>query len=389
MNLKLLITRLKPALAREKRALLRLLRIYAPIFLGFYLCMAVVGWLIEDKKPVMLQDVILSADQVPVVYSAAYNIGFFGLEKFHPFDGHRYGKVYDRLLQDGFFKAGQNAGAGMPPEQTLKLAHTDEYLESIQHSWTIARITEMNFLKFFPSNFSRNIVLVPMLYQTGGSVLAPELALKRGWAINLGGGFHHASARSGGGFCVIADITISIRNLQKEHPEIKKAMIIDLDAHQGNGYQRDFRDNPDIFVVDVYNSDIYPHDEYAKKKIDVKRELHAFTGDKLYLSTVTSALEEAFKRFKPDIIYYNAGSDILDGDPLGALSVSSEGVMKRDEMVFKEAFARKIPIVMLLAGGYQKVDAAVIASSIENLNRKFGLFAATTVRKPGQMKPNP
>jgi len=298
----------------------------------------------------------------------------FFLEKLHPFDSAKYGKIYDKLLQDGFFTSKQNVSAGVPSNDKLKLAHPDDYLRSIQHSWTIARMTELNFLRFFPSILARNVVLVPMLYQTGGSILAGELALKHGWAINLGGGFHHASSHDGGGFCVLADITISIRNLRKEHPEIKKVMIIDLDAHQGNGYERDFYEDQSVFIVDVYNHEIYPHDEYAKKKINVKRELRSYTGDKLYLKTEQGALEEAFDKFKPDVIYYNAGTDILEGDPLGGMSVSPEGIAKRDEMVFQQAFDRKIPIVMLLSGGYQKSNAAVIAASIENLNKKFGLF---------------
>jgi histone deacetylase 11 len=151
----------------------------------------------------------------------------------------------------------------------------------------------------------------------------------------------------------------------------KNVMIIDLDAHQGNGYARDFMSDKNIFIFDIYNSEIYPMDYEAKRRIDLKIELPSWTNDETYISLVEENIIKAFDKFTPDIIYYNAGTDVLEKDPLGALDISPEGVIKRDEIVFNEAFKRKIPIVMLLSGGYQKSNYEVIAKSILNLKEKF------------------
>lgn len=151
-------------------------------------------------------------------------------------------------------------------------------------------------------------------------------------------------------------------------------MYIDLDAHQGNGHERDFTGDEDTFIVDAYNYEIYPNDIAAKEGIDVKIEFPAFTGDTAFLSRVQTILPEAFETFQPDFVIYIAGTDILAGDRLGALDISAEGVIRRDEMVFRESLTRNIPVLMLLGGGYQQNNAEVITRSILNLKDIFGLF---------------
>ena len=151
-------------------------------------------------------------------------------------------------------------------------------------------------------------------------------------------------------------------------------MIIDLDAHQGNGHGRDFIGDEDTYIVDVYNADIYPNDGFAKRGIDQVAALPSFTADREYLSRVTQALDKAFEDFQPDMVIYAAGTDILVGDPLGAMDISAEGVQTRDVLVFEKARARDIPVVMLLSGGYQQSNAKVIAESILNLHARFDLF---------------
>jgi len=118
-----------------------------------------------------------------------------------------------------------------------------------------------------PSWLVRKRVLEPMQIQTSGTIMAAKLAMSCGWAINLGGGFHHCSATRGGGFCPYADITLAIQLLRYEFPRVKKVMIVDLDAHQGNGHERDFINDTNTYIMDMYNDRIYPDDRYAKKGI--------------------------------------------------------------------------------------------------------------------------
>lgn len=164
-----------------------------------------------------------------------------------------------------------------------------------------------------------------MRFQTGGSILAGKLALDRGWAINIGGGFHHCCARKGGGFCAYADITLLIYFLFNNYPnKVQNVMIVDLDAHQGNGYERDFQDDLKVYVLDVYNKGIYPFDKRAREFINRKVELNHFTQDEEYLNLVNDNLIQALQEFKPQLIVYNAGTDILKGDSLGCLSISTK-----------------------------------------------------------------
>ncbi|XP_026273516.2 histone deacetylase 11 isoform X2 [Frankliniella occidentalis] len=251
----------------------------------------------------------------------------------------------------------------------LLLVHSKEYIKSLKSSCTVARIAEMLPLIIIPNCTLQRSFLTPMRYQTGGSILAGRLALDRGWAINLGGGFHHCSKNRGGGFCPFADISLLIHFLFKyERSRVEKVMIVDLDAHQGNGHERDFCHEQNVYVMDVYNNRIYPKDHEAKRGIKRKIEIDPFTSDYEYLELVEMNLEAAFQEFRPDILVYNAGTDILEGDRLGLLSISPSGIIRRDQIVFMKARERRIPIVMLTSGGYQRCTARIIAESIINLH---------------------
>lgn len=351
----------------------RFLYIYAPVALALFITLNVAGLLSDNSDGKVLDTAQSFADNVPVVYSPKYNIGFWGLEDLHPFDTKKYMRIHDTLQAQHPVAVKKFIAAYKPSAELIGLAHGAEYFASLQSSWVLARITELGLLRFFPDRLARNLILEPMLYHMGGSLLAALAALEHGWAINLGGGFHHASHDDGGGFCALADISLIVKYLKREK-KISKAMIIDLDAHQGNGHGRDFTGDKDVYIVDFYNADVYPRDEDAKRGIDLGFEMRAFSGGKIFFDALETALPQAFKNFDPDIVIYIAGTDGLEGDPLGALSISEDGIVKRDEMVFQIAREHKKPVVMLLGGGYQKSNARVIARSILNLRQKFGLF---------------
>jgi histone deacetylase 11 len=152
----------------------------------------------------------------------------------------------------------------------------------------------------------------------------------------------------------------------------------DLDVHQGNGQQRSklhFGDT-ETFVVDVYNADVFPRDHQARYAIDVERRMRSGQATEAYLTTVREALEEAFQRCSPppQLLVYNAGTDILNGDPLGLFHVSPSGVIERDEIVMTAALRHGVPVVMLLSGGYTDASTRCIADSLENIDRRFWVF---------------
>ncbi|XP_029548575.1 histone deacetylase 11 isoform X2 [Salmo trutta] len=307
---------------------------------------------------------------LPIVYSPVYNITFMGLEKLHPFDSGKWGKVIHFLKEEKLISDGSIVEAREAAEEDLLVVHTKRYLNRLKWSLVVASITEIPPLLFLPNFLVQRRVLRPLRTQTGGTIMAGKLAVDRGWAINVGGGFHHCSSDKGGGFCAYADITLAIKFLFERVEGISRATIIDLDAHQGNGHERDFLDDRRVFIMDVYNRYIYPGDGYAKRAIKRKVELDWGTEDDEYLGKVELHTEGALNEVRPDIIVYNAGTDILDGDPLGGLAISPQGIVKRDEIVFRAARRRGIPILMVTSGGYQKRTARIIADSIINLRRQ-------------------
>ncbi|MCP9262809.1 Histone deacetylase 2 [Dirofilaria immitis] len=278
----------------------------------------------------------IEQDQLPIVYHPIYNISFCGMERCHPFDSRKWGRVYEALLQSGMFEERQTI---MPLEASmddLRVVHTSIYLSSLRCPCYVAKIIEVTPVAFIPPCIINKILLTPFRYHTGGTILAAKLALTSGWAINIGGGFHHASRSKGG----------------------------------GNGHENDFSGDNRVYILDMFNNRIYPNDLRARRAIRRSVHLHIGTQDAEYLFLLSSNLEEVLSEFRPDIIVYNAGTDCLRGDPLGLLSISSKGIRKRDEIVFKMARDRHIPIVMLLSGGYMPNTHRVIAKSILNLHDK-------------------
>ncbi|XP_066325288.1 histone deacetylase 2-like isoform X2 [Miscanthus floridulus] len=325
------------------------------------------------------------SSKAPVVYSPAYDIEFNGIEKQHPFDSAKWGRVRNFLVDAGLLQDDRIIEPLEASEDDLLVVHSESYLSSLKSSAKVARIVEISLLQtkllghsfcssvpavaLLPNLLVQQKLLYPFRKQVGGSILSAKLALERGWAINIGGGFHHCSAEEGGGFCAYADISLCI-HFAFVRLNISRVMIIDLDAHQGNGHEKDFGSDGRVYTLDMYNSGIYPFDHVAKKYIDQKVELDGGTKTEDYLEILDKALKVAESRFQPQLILYNAGTDILDGDPLGSLKVSPEGVITRDEKVFRFAKDQSIPLLMMTSGGYMKSSARVISDSIVNLSNK-------------------
>ncbi|XP_061053313.1 histone deacetylase 11 isoform X1 [Eubalaena glacialis] len=318
----------------------------------------------------------------PIVYSPRYNITFLGLEKLHPFDAGKWGKVISFLKEEKLLSDSMLVEAREASDEDLLVVHTRRYLNELkvpqksdvgscaldaQWSFAVATITEIPPVIFLPNFLVQRKVLKPLRTQTGGTIMAGKLAMERGWAINIGGGFHHCSSDRGGGFCAYADITLAIKFLFERVEGVSRATIVDLDAHQGNGHERDFMGDKRVYIMDVYNRHIYPGDRFAKQAIRRKVELEWGTEDDEYLRKVERNLEKALQEHQPDVVVYNAGTDVLEGDRLGGLSISPQGVVKRDELVFRMVRGHQVPILMVTSGGYQKRTARIIADSILNL----------------------
>jgi acetoin utilization deacetylase AcuC-like enzyme len=184
----------------------------------------------------------------------------------------------------------------------------------------------------------------------GGTTLAARCALTDGAAFNIGGGFHHAFANHGEGFCAIHDVAVAIRKLQDEKL-IQRVLVVDVDVHQGNGTAAIFSSDDSVFTLSIHQLNNYPH---YKPPSDIDVNLEDGVGDEEYLQLLDQAVEKALSRFKPDLLMYVAGADSYKEDQLGGLDLTIDGLMERDRLVFSIARHSKIPICVTLAGGYAR-----------------------------------
>jgi histone deacetylase 11 len=308
-----------------------------------------------------------------LVYTPRYDITFLGLERLHPFDSRKYSRAFG-LLQKRLGDQLQQRLAAPSCEvgqEELRTVHTGAYLHRrLRRRRYLARALELPLLQLMPVKLTDRRVLCPMRWATRGTVDAARAALEQRLAINLAGGYHHASRDRGEGFCIYADVPVAVSLLRREgllSPEDRLAYV-DLDAHQGNGVERLFAADPTISIFDLYNRDIYPQDARARQRIDRDLPLPAGTSGEAYLEILRRELppflDQCCDQGPPRLTFYIAGSDVYRGDALGGLRLSAGQVLERDLLVAAELQRRELPWVMLLAGGYSEKSHRLVADSV-------------------------
>jgi acetoin utilization deacetylase AcuC-like enzyme len=187
----------------------------------------------------------------------------------------------------------------------------------------------------------------------GATIAACRIAFKGGIAANIAGGTHHAYRDKGGGFCVFNDAAVASRLMQAEWARVRgrvlKVAIVDLDVHQGNGTAAIFRGDPTVFTLSMHGQKNFP---FRKEASDLDVELPDGCGDDDYLHALEGALDELDRRFEPGLVIYLAGADPHEGDRLGRLKLTWDGLEARDRRVFDWAWQRRIPLAFAMAGGY-------------------------------------
>lgn len=268
------------------------------------------------------------------VYSDKYVVDFGN----HPFRTTKYRGVYKKLIKEGILKEEEVLEPDMIALDELLIVHTKEYIEDLRN----LRITKRTAYSEIPLN--KEIVDL-FLLACDGTYKASLLALENNYAFHCGGGFHHAYEDHAEGFCYLNDIAYAIRKINL------KTLVVDLDVHQGNGTAHIFRNDSNVFTFSMHQEWLYP---IPKEKSDLDIGLEENIDDERYLNILIDALNSIFKRFSPEFIIYVAGADVYYDDMLSNLSLTIEGIKKRDEIVIKSAHDRKIPIVVVLAGGYSR-----------------------------------
>jgi len=232
----------------------------------------------------------------------------------------------------------------------LLLVHTEDYITRLRDGELTAKEIRKLGLPWSESLVRRSF------HAISGTISAAKDCLTSGIASNLAGGTHHAYPDRGEGFCVLNDVAVAIRVLQR-HGLAKRFLIVDLDVHQGDGTAFIFRDDPDVFTFSMHGAKNYP---LFKQPSSLDIELADKTGDDEYLETLEHALSRVILH-DPDVVFYLAGADPYENDKLGRLAVSIDGLRLRDEMVLRFARDRGVPIVTTMSGGY----AADINDTVE------------------------
>jgi acetoin utilization deacetylase AcuC-like enzyme len=226
---------------------------------------------------------------------------------------------------------------------TIKLVHDPQYVDHVI-AGTLDAAAQRRIGFPWSEGFVRRT-----LGSVGSTLSATQEAMHSGWGGTLAGGTHHAFRAEGSGFCVFNDIAIAIESLRTAK-RIRRAAVIDLDVHQGDGTAEIFRTDPDVLTVSVHCKTNFPFRK-QESKIDV--ELPDGTEDAEYLRVLDDVLPRALA-FEPDIIFYQAGVDVLATDALGHLALSPEGAMARDRRVMTAVKSFGIPLVVTQGGGYSK-----------------------------------
>ncbi len=274
-----------------------------------------------------------------LVYSKDYAVDIGN----HVFPTSKYKLIKERLSGDPTIKARIDfITPGPASDEEILLVHEREYLYKLKHGTLNAE----EILKL-ELPYSKEVVKASILC-CGGTILASRIAIRGRLGIHIGGGFHHAFPDHGEGFCVLNDIAVAIRVVMKERL-IKRAMVIDCDLHQGNGTAAIFKDDEHVFTFSIHQENNYP---YFKPPSNLDIGLRDMAPDKEYLGALYDKIPKIVSDFKPDFLMYVAGADPFKNDQIGGLALTTEGLRKRDEFIYKQAINYSIPIAVVLAGGY-------------------------------------
>ena len=275
-----------------------------------------------------------------LVYSSRYDLNLGD----HVFPTKKYRLVRERLLQEGRIAPEDVLEPSPATDEDILLVHEPGYVHRLKTG--TLRYQEILRMEI---PYSRQMVEAVWL-AAGGSLLAARRAMTDGMGINLGGGFHHAFPGHGEGFCAIHDVAVAIRRLQADGA-IERAMVVDCDVHHGNGTAAVFQGDPSVFTISIHQFDNYPSE---KPPSDIDIHLEDGAGDAGYLEALSPRYAAAVEKFRPQLVFYLAGADPYYRDQLGGLSLTLDGLKRRDLLVMETARKACAAVAVVLAGGYAR-----------------------------------
>ncbi|XP_069563402.1 uncharacterized protein SYNPCC7002_A1628 isoform X1 [Brachyistius frenatus] len=290
---------------------------------------------------------------LPIVHHSKYACD---LPPGHRFPMGKFPRVLHFLLKDQVITEKQVWLPKTASEELLSRVHTEEYLNNFIHG----KINEQEQRRTgFP--WSEGVVS-RCRYETGGTVLAAQVALQKGLACSTAGGTHHAFPSYGSGFCLLNDLAVAAKYVLDNSSTKRKVLIVDLDVHQGDGTAFIFKEEPSVFTFSVHCGKNFP---LRKQQSDLDIGVEDGLEDKEYLSTVEAHLPRLLETFRPDLVLYDAGVDPHWEDELGRLRLTDQGLYKRDLYVMKTVVSKGIPVAVVIGGGYSRdIDKLALRHSI-------------------------
>ncbi len=267
---------------------------------------------------------------------------FVPLPPRHPFPMGKFPALHRLLLDEGIVRPEDVIAPREADWSDLLLVHTRDYLDKLAMGTQSRQEERRMGLPWSPALVRRSRLAVQ------GTINAAFMALHDGLAGNLAGGTHHAMSDHAEGFCVLNDVAVAIRVLERSR-WIRRALIVDLDVHQGNANAAFFADDDAVFTFSMHGEKNYP---FRKPSSSRDVPLPDGTGDAAYLAALHHHLPDVLDLAAPDLVFYLAGIDVRSGDRFGRLALSREGLRARDRFVAESVLARGLPLVLLLSGGY-------------------------------------
>jgi acetoin utilization deacetylase AcuC-like enzyme len=256
----------------------------------------------------------------------------------HRFPMRKYGLLREELERTGVFTL---QPAPLATRADLELIHDPPYVSSF-----LTGLIDPALMRRIGFPWSENLVL-RTLASVGGTIAASEEALRDGWGGNLAGGTHHAFHAEGSGFCVFNDLAVAVARLRRQG-RVRRAAILDLDVHQGDGTAALFESETEVLTVSIHGRNNFP---FRKRRSRIDADLPDGAGDEEYLHVLEALLPSVFD-FRPEIVFYQSGVDALAEDKLGRLQLSHNGLCTRDRLVFGACRRAGVPVVVTLGGGY-------------------------------------
>lgn len=268
----------------------------------------------------------------------------------HKFPMAKYSRLRERILAHGIIAPDRLHEAPLASWEDLRLVHEPAYVDAVANGTVPPDVQRRIGFPWSPQMVER------ARRSVGATIAAARTALDEGTAANLAGGTHHAFADRGEGFCVFNDVAVASRVLQRDR-HARRIAVVDLDVHQGNGTAAIFKDDPSVFTFSMHGAQNFP---FRKEQSDLDVALADGTGDDEYLALLQAHLPGVLAAQQPDFVFYLAGADPYEGDRLGRLRLTIDGLRQRDEMVIGACRRAGLPLAVSMSGGYAPdIDAIV------------------------------